>query len=231
MRILAVIPFTGDHKLVAMTRRCVREFHELGMHVVVVNNAADERIDLPLEQVTELVMAENVGFGVAVNAAIEIALQVYPELRHVLVANNDLEFPNEKWFEHLIAEVDGKHVLSPTTNITACPESREPGPKDVDPVLAPQVSAFCWLVPVEVIQKLRRSFGFNLFDPAFFAYGEDDLTSAIFRKIIGPKPFKVVKRSWVKHLKGQTAKQVGVRPGDPKNLKLLAQRKKALKVK
>ena len=236
MKITAIVPFTGSRKLVEMTRRCAVALVESGVdEVVTVNNAADELIALDDPKIREILIHENLGFARAVNTAIAFMTRnddVTPT--HFLVANNDLEFPDPDWFSRLKAEAvveEGSYVLSPTTDITACPESRADKAVDALPVYAPQVSAFCWLVPMKVIERLRGRYGFELFDGRFFAYGEDDLTSACLRKQFGPKPFKVVRRSWVKHLKGKTAEEVGVRPGDPKNLKLLAERKRALGVR
>jgi hypothetical protein len=234
MKITAIVPFTGSKDLVEMTRRCAVALIESGVdEVVTFNNAADELLDLSdRDGIREVLCHENIGFGRAINTAIAFMLrndEVKPT--HFLIANNDLEFTDPEWLKKLTAEVEGNYVLSPTTDITACPESRAAEAVDKSPVFSPQVSAFCWLVPLPVIERIQARYGFELFDSHFFAYGEDDLTSAILRKQFGPKPFKVVRRSWVRHLKGKTAKEVGVRSGDPKNLKLLAERKRVLGVR
>jgi len=234
MKIIAIVPFTGSFELTVMAERCMASLLE-HVDVLAMDNGAElgpTGIGIALgftNRFRHIELGENIGFGKAVNRGIKIAMS--EGATHVLVANSDLEFPQEGWFGELVAEVEGNYVLSPTTDITACPESRAAEAVDKSPVFSPQVSAFCWLVPLPVIKRIQARYGFELFDPHFFAYGEDDLTSAILRKQFGPKPFKVVRRSWVKHLKGKTAKEVGVRSGDPKNLKLLAERKRVLGVR
>lgn len=230
VKIVAVVPFTGSEELVAMTERCIEGLTDCGVDVVAINNAASRPLRT-MPHVYEHFVTENLGFGKAVNLGIRMALLRNSEVTHVLVANNDLEFPDEDWLVHLIREIEHPKVLSPKTNRTANPSSRAKGPEDKPATKVAQVSAFCWLVPIDVIRAIHSRFGFHLFDPAFFAYGEDDLTGAILRHLFGPKPFKVVAKSWVDHLKGRTSKEVGVRAGDPKNLELIKARKKALGIR
>jgi hypothetical protein len=132
--------------------------------------------------------------------------------------NNDLQFPDHKWLLHLLNEVEGNLVLSPTTDITASPDARAEGPVEEAPIRSSQVSAFCWLVPVATIKKIRKKFGFPLFHPDFSNYGSDDVSGGILRSLVSRKPFKVVPRSFVRHLKAQTANELGVKPGQPEVL-------------
>src|ERR671924_706051 len=233
MKILAVVPFTGSKKLVEMTRDCIKQFREcdvpegVSLHFIAVNNAASESLNLPLELVEEFHCEKNYGFGVGVNRAIDYWL--IAERRpctHVLVLNNDLQFPHRDWLTHLLREVDPEfsmQVLTPCTDITATPEAKDDGPRDIKPLRCGQVSAFCWLVPVRVIQAIDARFDFPLFHPMFTNYGSDDATAAILRKLYGPTPFKVVPRSFVKHLKAQTANELGVKAGTKELLSNLKQ--------
>ena len=232
-KILAITVYAGSEKLVEMTERMLRRLPicdpswHVGkdhLHVVAVGNGAvrmvgDGRVDSHLE------LVENVGFGNAVNLAIRDFMN--KDVTDVLVLNNDLEFPYPEWLAECCKERDGKRIISPLTDRTATAAAKASGPRNQDPVLASQVSAFCWLVPRSVIELLRKKFGFPLFDPDFFAYGEDDYTSAILRKHVDPRPFKVVPRAWVRHLKHQTGKEFGLGGGMKRNLKLLHKKMKA----
>lgn len=222
MNIIAVVPFTGSEKLVAMTEDCIKQLllcdlpNEATLRIVAVNNKASRSLGTIADhpQVDEYKTHENLGFGVGVNEGIDLALlgEQYP-CDYVLVVNNDLQFPQRNWLTLLLREVDGANVLSPRTDITATPEACHPGPEDKDAQLVEQVSAFCWLVPRRVITAIEPRFGWPLFNPMFTNYGSDDATAAILRKIYGRRPFKIVHRSWVKHLKAQTANELGVKAG------------------
>src|SRR5690606_24431703 len=154
-----------------------------------------------LAKVKVLAFTKNLGFGRAVNTAITFALEENPAIAPFLIANNDPEFPVPGWSAERLKEIEDPYVLTPTTGVPAVPATRADGIANYAPTYIRQASAFCWLVPKSVIERIRARYGFPLFDSEFFAYGEDDLTAAILRKQYGPKPFKVVHRSWVKHLK------------------------------
>lgn len=237
MTVLAVTPYTGSEKLVRMTERMLRSFGEIAskitsdkISITAVDNAASRPVkDCPFNWHCH--MDSNVGFGNAINFAILREIIEPPNLKivcedgvqkpfrqpmeitHVLILNNDLEFPDPEWLAALLAEREGDLVLSPCTDITATREALAESAMAATPIRSAQVSAFCWLVPVTTIIKLRRKFGINLFHPDFTNYGSDDVTAAMLRSIISKQPFKIVPRSWVKHLKGQTANELGVKPG------------------
>ena len=218
MTILAITPFTGSEKLVKMTEAmllnlesCINRTNEK-FTVVAMNNGASRPLFAGLYD-WQGHNKDNVGFGVAVNVAIQ--REMSEDVTHVLVLNNDLQFPHENWLSELLAarSPEELHVLSPCTDITATAQARTDGPQNLHPFYATQVSAFCWLVPAATIRLLRKKFGFQLFNPDFTNYGSDDVTGACLRKIIDKRPFKVVSRSWVKHLKGQTSAELGIRAG------------------
>lgn len=241
MTILAIVPYTGSEKLVQMTEEMLEHLYAQVVAgaagganhfaVVAVNNAASRPQKFPVTW--HCTMDENVGFGNAINKAIEAEIIQPPKLKEtnietgatksaayqstitdVLILNNDLQFPEHGWLRALLDARDGKHVLAPCTDITATKEAVAAGARDLDPISHREVSAFCWLVPVALIHAMRKKFGFNLFHPSFSNYGSDDVAAACLRSIVGPKPFKIVPRSWVKHLKARTANELGIKAGD-----------------
>jgi hypothetical protein len=74
---------------------------------------------------------------------------------------------------------------------------------------------------------IRKKFGFEIFSPDFTNYGSDDITGAVLRKLLGPKPFKIVPRSFVRHRKAQTANELGVKAGTPELLQRIRNWKSA----
>lgn len=238
MKILAITVYAGSEKLVAMTERMFEQFMvcldrldtlEHSVEVIAVRNGAQREIDQVLAD-GHIFFAKNVGFAKAVNRAIETALTDHDA---VLVMNNDLEFPDPKWLLELVSATDPKdfYVMSPCTDRTATHGARASWAMQVDPWRLGQISAFCWLVPARVIKMLKERWGFRLFDPDFFCYGEDDYTAAILRKTYGGAPFTVVPRAWVKHLKAQTGKELGMKGGMSKNVKLLKKKMQANKLR
>lgn len=235
MTILVVTPYTGSERLVKMTESMLASFSDIVQHgcsglgeridfgVVAINNAASRPIKTPVTWHGHF--DKNEGFGVAVNLAIKREVfdmqkhgQKADHYSHVLVLNNDLEFPDTSWLRELLLEREGNLVLSPCTDVTATKVAVAEAAVDTDPVRADQVSAFCWLVPVSTIVMLRKKFGVELFHPDFTNYGSDDIAGSMLRKLLGHKPFKVVRRSFVRHLKAQTANELGVKAGTPELL-------------
>lgn len=238
MNITAIVPFTGDEELVQMTEDCIRQFMAcrmpMGVHVkvVAVNNGACRGIRMPVtdnpcfDPPSEHRIVERVGFGPAVNAAIETnGADAY------LVMNNDLQFPDPEWFSELLIEgTPGLMVSAPCTDITATPEAVQQGPVDKAPTIIGQVSAYCWLLSAKVTKVLQERFGWPLFSSLFPNYGSDDATAAALRRIYGPRPFRLVHRSWVRHLKGRTTRRFGLKAGDSQVLKQLADWKRKNKL-
>lgn len=235
MTILAITPYAGSEKLVRMTESMLEQFSACPspeqVNIVAINNAAVRPVRTKLEWHGH--NETNEGFGCAVNLAIQrevfdmekrYSATVYT---HVLVLNNDLEFPDDRWLSELLKEREGSLVLSPCTDVTATETAVNDRAFDQGPRLAAQVSAFCWLVPVTTIRMLRKKFGVCLFHPEFTNYGSDDIAGAMLRKIVGPRPFKVVPRSWVKHRKAQTANELGVKAGTKDLLQRIANFKRA----
>lgn len=226
--VVAVTVYAGSEELVAMTERMLNQLLDTtgGVPIVAVANFPERCVDRRI-CTHHILHEQNLGFGVAVNAALRLMLDREPDCTHALILNNDLEFPDPKWFEALVAEAERSAICAPCTDRTATGAAIAKGAVDKPPTFHPQVSAYAWLVPIAVINNIYRAFGFELFDPDFFAYGEDDYTGAIMRKMYGRKPFKVVHRSWVKHLKGRTGAEFGLGGGMPANLKKLKQKMRA----
>jgi hypothetical protein len=250
MNILAVTPFAGDQKLVDMTKDCIAQLIQCNVpdgvkiRIYAVNNGAKKELgmqDLSSLQETGkpgfisidvLNEDRNYGFGVGVNRGIDCAMIADGrKFDQVLVFNNDLQFPDKNWLVELLREVEGRYVLSPRTDVTATPEACFPEAVDFPAQRVGQVSAFCWLVPIRVIEVLNERWGWPLFNPQFTNYGSDDATAAILRATYGATPFKVVHRSWVKHLKAKTANQLGIKAGTKELLTDLKKWKSANKLK
>ena len=231
MNIVAITPFTGSEKLVAMTEDCIATMlttavpKGVKVRIIAVNNKASRGLDLDainkiaerspgFHPVDELRDDKNYGFGVGVNRGIDYALIAEKrECDHVLVFNNDLQFKQPEWLYHLLREVEARYVLSPRTDVTATVEACFPGPEVKPAQRVREVSAFCWMVPRPVVNTIEKRWGWPLFCPMFTNYGSDDATAAILRATYGDTPFKVVHRAWVKHLKAQTANELLVKAG------------------
>jgi hypothetical protein len=249
MNIIAITPFTGSEKLVAMTEDCIAGLLQsevppgVNVRIVAVNNNASRGLDIvPLDraakakvgfiEVDELRDDKNYGFGVGVNRGIDYALisERWP-CDAVLIFNNDLLFPQCEWLTSLLREVEGRYVLSPRTDVTATKEACHPGPEDRVAQRVREVSAFCWLVPRPVIDAVEKRWDFPLFPPMFTNYGSDDAAAALLRGLYGGTPFKVVHRSWVRHLKAQTANELGVKAGTEELLRDLKKWKSGNRLK
>lgn len=220
--IIAITPFTGSEKLVAMTEDCIEQLlncdvpKDVNLRVVAVNNGASRGLGAigNHDLVDELKDDKNYGFGVGVNRGIDLALiaERWP-CDQLLIFNNDLQFPDQQWLRELLLEIDGRYVLSPRTDVTATVEACHPQAEDRPAQRVREVSAFCWLVPIAVVKAIETRWGWPLFCPQFMNYGSDDATAAILRGLYGATPFKVVHRSWVRHLKAQTANELLVKAG------------------
>jgi hypothetical protein len=126
-----------------------------------------------------------------------------------LCLNNDLLFPQKDWLRILldIAEQAPNQVLVPATDSAAI--RIQPGPRDKPSFPVQESSAYCWLIPFAWCQFLKETYGFWLFDEDFApAYGEDNWTAFLLSKEFGPKCFRYVPRSFVKHLRARTSRIV-----------------------
>lgn len=219
--VMAVTCCTGGEKLCLLTERLVRA---LPMQTIVVQQDTDRNIDC--DWFISVRTKYNAGFALGVNRGIQkiwsFSRGVIPNPSYVLVINNDIEPPLFPWFEPLLREADQDHICSPLTDNTGYKIAQAPGPQK-GVTLAPMVGAFCWLVPFWMCEFLRSRYGFWLFDPDFgLGYGEDDYTAALLTKKLGHPPFKIVRQSWVRHFRSQTASTMKIDRG--KQIRLLKEK-------
>lgn len=169
---------------------------------------------------------ENVGFSFGMNRAIAEGVSYFGEPEYILCLNSDLQFPDKNWLSELLKEASPNHISVPTTDRTAI--RIQAGPKDLRPVDTHEMSAYCWLVPFTWCKWLKSQYGYWLFDEEFESYGSDNWAAFLFSKKFGPKVFRLVRRSWVKHLRGKTS--AVVKPDRRKsNRVLVAKLKRQLK--
>lgn len=222
MKILAVTCATGDSKLAKMTgdaigglKSSVPRGVELTTSVVLQNCPHElwEHVDYLTFH------PKNEGFAFGMNLAIEAAKQK-PDF--VLCFNNDLEFPRKDWLKHLvdIAEARQDRIIVPATDRTAL--HKQAGPSSQPSFDTQEASAYCWLVPWAWCEHLKRKQGWWLFDPDFFAYGEDNWTAFLLSKTFGRDIFRMVPRSFVRHLRHQTSSSV--KPDRRRSNRLLVDR-------
>lgn len=158
---------------------------------------------------TEMLQIDsNIGFAKGFNAGIRYFLDDRDVPDYWLILNNDLEFPNKGWLRELVNERTIKQVICPTTDRTATSLAVSGEPLDKDPIHTESVSAYAWMVPESIRALIEEKEGFTFFDPDFDSYGEDDWTSLLIQHHVGPKPFRIVPRAWVQHLKARTTAEV-----------------------
>jgi hypothetical protein len=163
----------------------------------------------PMSRFTWFIERKNLGFAKGMNLSFQAGITRHAEPpSHVLCINNDVEMPNSDWLK-LLLDVDDGHVLAPTTDSTATPAQQASGPETRDPVCVPVTPAIAWLMPWSKVEQLREKLGPNkLFDERFgMAWGEDGYNSAIWQQH-DQTPFKVVPRSWIKHLGSRTSRHI-----------------------
>jgi len=192
-----------------MTEKCVASLREcepvgIPMQVSSVSQGAARQIGGDPLHTNH---AKNVGFAFGMNFAIDHGTSYFGEPDYVLCFNNDLEFPEAAWLEELVKEAHPTRICVPTTDRTSL--HAKPGPIASPPAKVQEMGAYCWLIPFAWCKWLKETYGFWLFSEEFApAYGEDNLTSFLLSKKHGPKIFRLVFRSWVKHLRGKTSSVV-----------------------
>jgi hypothetical protein len=211
VRVLAVTCYTGDEELVKMTERCFEQMLECVPEGVQFNISATKQGAVRAARHASFTenRPKNVGFAFGMNQAFEAGLSLFDEWDFVLCFNNDLLFPQKDWLRVLleIAEHPTDQIIVPATDSAAI--RIQPGPRDKNSVLLQESSAYCWLVPFAWCQWLKDTYGFWLFSEDFgVAYGEDNWTAYLLSKQFGPKVFRYVPRSFVKHLRARTSRTV-----------------------
>lgn len=235
---LIVIPYAGPKRLTDMTVNCLKSLRptldNISAKIVLVANAPERLLNADeLEGDEQLVLSENKGFGPGINEAI-LKYEFFDKFTDVLVLNNDLLFEQEAWLRNLLdarsADIAAgfKHyVYAPATTITATVQACQDGPEDKPPLRLPQISAYCWLIQYGQCRHLDAKFDVPLFPNDFPNYGSDDAAAAMIRKCWGGTPFQLVRRSWVRHLKAQTANALHEKAGTKELLTRLKKWKRA----
>lgn len=207
MNILAVTCYTGDEELCAMTEQMFLELETLipnGTRVTF--SATAQGADREIRPVT-CNFPKNHSFARGINTAIRMGMN--ESIDYILILNNDLQFPNADWLEQLllIARKRDDRVIVPATDRAAI--RIQAGPQNKPSFDVQEMSAYCWLVPVRFHRHLLRKYGFEMFCEEFVpAYGEDNWTAFLLAKEFGPKVFRYVPRSFVRHLRGKTSRVV-----------------------
>lgn len=219
MNILAITCWTGDKAMMEMTHRMVtglaESFRIAGVEgfISVHGQGTEERLPAAPSPIRYFYSPKNKGFACGMNKALGYYI-VDDAPDAVLCLNNDLEFPNPDWLSILLQEYGGPivdRVIVPVTNFTACGEQQAEGPVDVDPIDVPSTPAICWLLPWAACKVLfRRSGGIGkLFrEDIGMAWGEDGFASAALQRDFDPNPYRIVPRSFVKHLGERTSSQI-----------------------
>jgi hypothetical protein len=206
VNVLAVCAYTGDLELCKMTERMLEGLYatqavDVTLHVSVTAQGA---VLTHFDEVTS-VFPENHSFARGINTAIRMGMSTDPD--YILVLNNDLEFTYGGWMKELVRAASQDRVCVPATNRAAI--RTQTGPVALQSLAVDEMSAYCWLVPAEWSRFLLRTYGFEMFCEDFVpGYGEDNWTAYLLTKEFGPKVFRYVRRSWVKHLRHQTSSKV-----------------------
>ncbi len=223
MRVLAVTCYTGSRELCDMTTVMLTGLKKTVKNAELKVSVTAQGAARPLPHLDcQTVYPENVSFAFGMNRAIEQGLDFKPD--YVLCLNNDLEFPQANWFTELAKVARSYRVVCPATDKTALYAQK--GPVSMGSMPVDEMSAYCWMVPFHVCETLHEQYGFWLFCEEFKpAYGEDNWTAYLIAKLLGAKPFRVVRRSFVKHLRRKTSSIV---PHDrSKTSKILADKMRA----
>jgi hypothetical protein len=224
MKVLAVTCYTGSRELCDMTANMLTELKKTVKNTELkISVTAQGAARPPLPHLDyQTIHPENVSFAFGMNRAIAQGLDFKPD--YVLCLNNDLEFPQANWFTELARVARSYRVVCPATDKTALYAQK--GPISMGSMPVEEMSAYCWMVPFEVCEILHERYGFWLFCEDFKpAYGEDNWTAYLIAKILGHRPFRVVRKSFVKHLRRKTSSVV---PHDrSKTSKILADKMRA----
>lgn len=208
MKVLAVTCYTGGEELVEMTEQTLQQLRSTAppsatLHVCSTAQGAARIIETEGRWAWSF---KNEGFAAGMNASIEEGVDFFGAPDYVLCFNNDLEFPHRNWLQVLLDAATPSFITVPATDKTAL--HKQPGPLPRPSFRTEEASAYCWLVPFAWCEHLKQRHGWWLFDPAFFAYGEDNWTAFLLSKAFGPKIFRMVPRSFVRHLRHQTSRHV-----------------------
>lgn len=153
---------------------------------------------------------KNLGYAFGMNMAFVNGVADFPDYDAVLCLNNDIEMPNKGWLGELLSEYVEDRILCPKTNYTSVNEQRATRPENKDPFDHGVTPAVCWLMPRPVVEAILKHLKGKLFpeDLGGRAWGEDNYTAGVVRTKVNRRPFKIVPRSWIKHLGARTSSKV-----------------------
>lgn len=218
MNILAITCWTGGREMAEMTYRMLSGLREAlpeassSFRIHAHGQGTEERLpDDPGGKIRCTYSPKNVGFAFGMNAALGHQLIHYtPDA--VLCINNDIEFPDADWLKNLVRHgYLEEHVSVPLTTYTSCDAQRAEIARDEDSFSVSSTPAVCWLIPwsaCQVLFKYSGGFGKLFLEDIGRAWGEDGFAAAVLQKHFNPKPFKIVPRSFVKHLGCRTSSKV-----------------------
>lgn len=226
MNLLAITCYAGGKEYVNMTERMLRGLvASLGIagangfleswHISVLAQGTRGAAWPPIANkqglpITFEEVKQNQGYAFGMNQAYANGVKDFPRPDVVLCLNNDIEMLNKGWLVELFCEYVENRILCPKTNYTSVHEQRAAGPENKPYHDHGVTPAVCWLMPKPVVEAILKHLKGKLFpeDLGGRAWGEDNYTSAIVRTKIHPAPFRIVPRSWIKHLGARTSSKI-----------------------
>jgi hypothetical protein len=225
LKLLVITCWCGGQEYADMTAKMLADLQasipegvdwRLGLFSQGVPDGVTLLLPEGMSKITEQQSAErNHGFAVGMNRALAAGLE-YFKPDYVLCINNDVEMPDIEWLDILLNEWESGHILCPTSNYTSVHEQRRQAKEDSDPIYHGVTPALCWLLPIAIVNAIQGHLGKGKLFPEDLggrAWGEDNYTSGVVRTLVNPVPFKIVPRSWIKHLGAKTSSVI---PADEK---------------
>ena len=223
MKLLAITCWTGGPPFAKMTSRMLSdlvlsleatELTDWKIAVLSQGTKLDAMLVLPAAKGHWALQSEarNKGFAFGMNKALVKGLSAMRELPDVVLClNNDIEMPHVNWLKELLTELQTDAVLCPKTNYTSVNEQRAAGPEDKPPIFHGVTPGLCWLMPMGVVKVVQEHLGDKKLFPedlGGLAWGEDNYTAGVIRTKVNRRPFKIVPRSWIRHLGAKTSSRV-----------------------
>ena len=222
MKLLAITCWCGDQSYADMTAKMLTdlvasleatEIEEWIVGVLSQGTTLDAVLALPAAPGHWALVSEgkNKGFAFGMNKALNKGLSELREPDVVLCLNNDIEMPHVDWLKELLSELQTDCVLCPKTNYTSVNEQRAAGPEDKSPIFHGVTPGLCWLMPWGIVKAVQEHLGDRKLFPEDLggrAWGEDNYTAGVIRTKVNPVPFKIVPRSWIRHLGAKTTCKV-----------------------
>lgn len=218
MKLLAITCWCGDQFYADMTAKMltglvaslyVADLDDWKIGVLSQGTTPDAVLTFPKAKGRWALVSEakNKGFAFGMNGALLKGLaECRPDV--VLCLNNDIEMPYVNWLKELLAELQDDAVLCPMTNYTSTTEQRAKCPQDRDAFFHGVTPGLCWLMPWPVVKAIQEHLGGRKLFPEDLggrAWGEDNYTAGVVRTKVNRRPFKIVPRSWIRHLGAKTS--------------------------